>query len=872
MASFDDRNDKLPFKVEIRSKTNKTDKNINQSSNMQNAQKIKQQEVKTQEVQSSLDSLKKTLTEGTKSYFNPLQHSLIKKNLEEEKKKQLEAQKKEQLISQQIYNDYKKRNINQGAPRRDSYGFNKRVGSSTTPSGSGEGKRTLVAPKFIRNVRPASGAIQQGQNGYNRPNFVAGAGGERTFTPKTYDKTSKPPFAKTFARTDRPDNRKPGQSMNIFSSGLARQMLNSTAASVRSGGQNSTSYQKKKPMDLSKEKKNNKPLKDRRGDTFDWRRYVDSDDMLTANHKGKKTKAKKSTIKKMTTITLNTAVSMVDLSQLVSIPIDTLMANAKSLGVYVNNTQDILDNSLVALILEMNHINCNFYGSEEQFKDYIKIEEASCDSSRPPVICVLGHVDHGKTSLLDCIKKTKVVELEAGGITQNISLYQLKEYGNSIFIDTPGHSVFSTMRKVGILLTDIVILIIAADDGIQDQTREIIEVLKHYQKKIIICITKIDKVDNFNPSKIYNELTTNYEIVPEEYGGDVPVVRVSNRTGEGIKELLETIYKTKDVLNLKYNSKRAAIGTVVNSYVEKGFGIVTYILLKQGILKVGDEFVSGKTSGKVRFIFTPNSVKTCSPNDIIKVVGFEDLAVSGDDFVVVENNKLKQEIIDLRKNGMLEAQKESDGNLLTNLGKKKISILLKADTVASLSSLSDALKKLSNDQVIISIFSQGIGPITDSDLQKALEFDLCIVAFNVKVPREFNEKIKVISSNIIYHILDEVVDITKQKKKVKKEELVGTGEVIELFKFDKIVIAGSKITSGSIFHSDDYVCEIFRNNKSIFKGHINSMKRTNNRIREAKNGTEVGIVFENFNNIELKDQIKCYKIVEEMVVIEGPEG
>jgi translation initiation factor IF-2 len=853
------RDDKsnLSFSVEIKRKKN-TPSSFNkiQTSNYNKTiNKINEIEKKSQDMENSILHLKESLEKEsskveTSVKVNPLKLAFQQKEIMRLEAEALAKKKLQEAQNQKLlYEKYKKQREEQNKQNYQN-NFNRN-------NNFNENKRSITAPRFQNQFNRSSD-----NNFQNR--YPQSTNQNRYSTPlMNQNKTSFNNNKNTFT-----DQRKNLFLQNNIQKIFVKNPFSQTTIEKKptKNFTNQTNFEKKKKTLDSVE-------------NFDWRRHLNNENEITNLNKKNKYKNKyknkeKDLNKKDIVITQD--MNLTSLSKLISVPLDILIKQARKLDIS-EDVQKTLEKDALFLILDMNGFNCNFYGIEEHFSEFMKINEDECIEIRPPVICVVGHVDHGKTSFLDNIRKSNVADKEAGGITQNISLWQLENYGKAIFIDTPGHSVFSTMRKVSLNLTDMVILLIAADDGVKDQTIEIMKIISTERKtkpiKVILGITKIDKIEKNKTDKIlnsiYNEMTK-YNLIPVEYEGDIKTFFISNKTGEGIQELLKHLEELKkDNQLLKYNQKREGIGTIVNSYIEKGVGIVAYILLKQGKIKIGDKFVYGKNSGKIRLILEPKNAKTATCENIIKISGFGDhMPNSGDDFIIVNDEDLMKNIL-LMRNKIIEKEisKEFD---LSN--KEKISILLKTDTVTALESLKGMLLSLTN-KMIIEVFSSGVGNITLTDAEKALEFGLIIIGFNIKIDGDAknyikNKNIKLINENIIYRIEEEMQLLTKKTEEVTIETLVGTCEVRHLFTFNNIVIAGSKVLTGSIFHSINHVCEIFNKNVSIFKGNISSMKKDKDNIKEGKVGTDVGIIFDNFNKLEIGYIIKCYKISTEIKIIE----
>lgn len=820
IMKFDsDDTKQLPFQVEIRRKTSppKTPNKNNYSFHNKSKEAQKNEE-KLQATQESIENLKRSIENAPKApaYVNPLQAAFKQR---QDEKIAAEKRKQEAINQKLLYEQYKKR---QEALRlqRESNLQNNNINH----------KRSIIAPRFQTNL---AGRV-------NRPSLGS--------TPTT-----------------KPEGR-------IYNTNALGRVA-PTAPKVYS------TPPKKANVKFKADRK--KKLLQGSSDNFDWRKHVEDDfsnETTQKNRKINKSKDKSSSSHKEM-ITINQDMTLSSLCRLISVPVERLARQAQDLGVDTD-LHKVLDKDALFLLLDMNGFGCNIYGTQELFNDYIKINENECVEIRPPVVCVLGHVDHGKTSFLDRIRETKVVDVEAGGITQTITIYQLEQYGRAIFIDTPGHSAFKLMREIGLAATDIVILLIAADDGIKEQTTEIIKAIykgKYINHiKIIIGITKVDKLDKTTREKNINSICgelSKHDIVPEIYGGDTKVIEISSKTGEGIQSMLNTIEATKlEMTNkLKYNAHRPAIGIIINAYLEKGIGTVGYVLLKHGVLKTGDKFISGKTSGKTRLILSPAKLKECDPTHIIKITGFDGMPKPGDDFIVINNEELMKDIL-LFRNKIHDLESLKNKESLTNLlNKEKIHLLIKSDTIAALESLEKALLSLSST-TLIKIFSQGVGPIIVSDVEKAIEFDVVIVGFNVKVDGEAaqmlkGKNVKCITDNVIYRILEEVTLLTKKTETISVETQVGVCEVRHIFSFNKTVVAGGRVIEGSIFHNIHHICEVIRNKVSIHKGTISSMRREKDNIKEAKLSTDVGIVFDNFNKLEVGDRIICYKITTETRVI-----
>lgn len=566
-------------------------------------------------------------------------------------------------------------------------------------------------------------------------------------------------------------------------------------------------------------------------------------------------KKKTQKIEKKEIIITDEKMTLRELSKISNISIAILSETSKGLGI-MKNDYDLLTSDEMGLILELNDCRVNINKISDRIKAFL--EDTETNDERIPVVVVAGHVDHGKTSLLDYIRKTNVTDKEKGGITQKISIDRVDKNGGMLFIDTPGHNVFSVMREVGFIVTDIVVIVVAADDGIQPQTIEVIESVKNRNIAVIIAITKIDKFVG-NKEKLYNSFLQ-YGLTPTKYGGDVNVVEVSSKTGEGIDTLLEIIQLEKSKCSLMYNKHRNGVGYILDSCMEKGFGIVASVLLKNGTMRTGDNFIIGKSGGKIKLLFANGkNVKEANCNDIIKITGLNVLPDLGEEIIVVNDKKLLEEFLSHREN-----LQQYHNTIVSDhcFNREIINILLKTDTLTSINSLEKVLKGYSNKHVVINIFAKELGDISSLDVKRAEELNLIIIGFRVKTS-ETKTLVKIIASDIIYDILDEINKLTNKTEIIKKETKIGVAEIRKIFTFDKTQIAGCMVINGVIKRK--IICEVVRNDKVIHRGELLSMKRQNDDLKEAKEGYEVGIILNNFNNFQVNDKIIGYEIIEEVV-------
>ena len=504
-------------------------------------------------------------------------------------------------------------------------------------------------------------------------------------------------------------------------------------------------------------------------------------------------------------------------------------------------------------------------------------EDAATLVSRPPVVCVMGHVDHGKTSLLDCIRKTHVTDREAGGITQHIGAYMVSVDGEKItFLDTPGHEAFTAMRMRGANATDIAILVVAADDGVMPQTVEAINHAKAAGVEIIVAINKIDK-PSANVERVKQELSE-YELIPEDWGGSTIFVPVSAHTGEGIDNLLEMILLTAEVAELKANPNRRARGLVIEAELDKGKGPVATILVQKGTLRVGDSIAAGACSGKVRAMIDDKGrkVKEASPSTPVEILGLSDVPNAGEILVVTENDKEAKNFaatfVSENKNRLLEETKAkmSLDDLFSQIqagNLKELPLIVKADVQGSVEAVKQSLVKLSNEEVVVKVIHGGVGAINESDVTLASASNAIIIGFNVRPDATAKsvaeqEGVDLRLYRVIYQAIEDVEAAMKgMLDPVFEEKVIGHAEVRQIFKASGVGnIAGSYVLDG-IFQRNCKV-RISREGEQIFEGELASLKRFKDDVKEVKAGYECGLVFEDFNDIKEEDRVEAYIMVE----------
>jgi translation initiation factor IF-2 len=507
-----------------------------------------------------------------------------------------------------------------------------------------------------------------------------------------------------------------------------------------------------------------------------------------------------------------------------------------------------------------------------------EIVEAEVDKDmvrRAPVVTIMGHVDHGKTSLLDAIRDTNVAGREAGGITQHIGAYYIEKNDRKIvFIDTPGHQAFTRMRARGAKVTDIVILVVSADDGVMPQTLEAIDHARAAKVPIIVAINKIDK-PGAQPDRVKQQLSDR-GLLAEDWGGDVVMVPVSAKTGQNLDLLLEMILLVADILDLKANPARPALGTVLEAKLDRGRGPVATMLVRNGTLHAGDFLICGALFSKVRAMFDDrgNSVRDAEPSMPVEVIGLDSLPEVGDSFQVVSDTSKAKQIVIYREQKLREAAMARGARVATldSLSKqfkegdlKDLNLIIKADVGGTAEVLSDTVQQISNDKVRVRVLRAGVGAITEDDVLLASASEALVIGFNVKPERNAistaeQQKVDIRLHSIIYELIDDVQHaMTGMLDPVYKETLLGHAEVREVFKISKVgTIAGCYVSDGSIRR--DSQVRITRDGEMIHSGKIESLKRFKNDASEVKNGLECGISIQNFNNIEIGDVIEAFSM------------
>ena len=578
------------------------------------------------------------------------------------------------------------------------------------------------------------------------------------------------------------------------------------------------------------------------------------------------------------TITLPETVTLKDLADAVKTPVTALIKKLFLAGKMVNVNSEFSFDEASEIALEYNCI-----AEEEEKVDVIEelLKEDEEDEkdmvSRPPVVCVMGHVDHGKTSLLDAIRQTKVTSGEAGGITQAIGASVVDVNGQTItFLDTPGHEAFTAMRMRGAQSTDIAILVVAADDGVMPQTVEAINHAKAAGIEIIVAINKIDK-ESANIERVKQELTE-YELIPEDWGGSTIFCPVSAHTKEGIDNLLEMILLTADVLELKANPNRKARGIVIEAELDKGRGPVATMLVQKGTLHVGDYIAVGASHGKVRAMTNSRGerVTVALPSTPVQIQGLNTVPDAGEIFMAVDNEKeartISETYISQGKEKLLADTKQrmSLDDLYSQIqagNLKELKIIIKADVQGSVEAVKQSLLKLSNDEVVIKCIHAGVGAINESDIILASASNAIVIGFNIRPDARAkdmadSEGVDVRLYRVIYNAIEDIDSAMKgMLDPIYEEKVIGHAEIRQTYKASGIgVIAGSYVLDGTI--NRNCSVRITREGNLIFEGKLASLKRFKDDVKEVKSGFECGMVFENFQDVAEEDQIEAYEMVE----------
>jgi translation initiation factor IF-2 len=588
---------------------------------------------------------------------------------------------------------------------------------------------------------------------------------------------------------------------------------------------------------------------------------------------------KKPVDKKVIEVGIPDEISVSDLAQLMSIKSGAVVKELMKMGVMATINQVIDQETAFLVVEELGHTPKA--AANESLEDQLnqQFEDITTDSDqkpRAPVVTVMGHVDHGKTSLLDYIRKSRVASGEAGGITQHIGAYHVDTpKGMVTFLDTPGHAAFTAMRARGAQSTDVVILVVAADDGVMPQTEEAVQHAKAAGVPLVVAINKMDK-EGADPERVITELAAK-DVIPEDWGGDTQFIKVSAHTGDGIEELLEAVLLQAELLELKAAVDVPARGVVVESRIDKGRGVVATVLVQQGTLRKGDFMLAGESVGKIRALNDDARQPTAEagPSIPVEILGLDEPPQAGDEFFVVADERKAKEIAQqrqdqARKERFSRQQASKLENMFTDMESGEVSklpLVVKTDVRGSLEALTSALNDFATDEVAVEIVASGVGGITESDVNLALTTGAIVLGFNVRaasVARQLAEKeqIEVRYYSVIYNLLDEVKQaLSGMLSPETKEEIVGIAEVRDVFKSPKFgAIAGCMVVEGVVYRNKPI--RVLRDDVVIFQGELESLRRFKDDAQEVRNGMECGIGVKDYNDVKPGDKIEVYEVTQ----------
>ena len=652
---------------------------------------------------------------------------------------------------------------------------------------------------------------------------------------------------------------------------------------------NKTSKKENKDINSQKEKDIEKTPNNKKNKKNKSKHKDNKDDKDDKNNSFKKDLTKKKPKKKVKSrhrveeedkgddsIIVIAPITVKDFANQLGVSVSTVITKLIGLGVMANQNQSIDEDTCILLAdelgIEIEIEAPNLDQSVEEEYGLLKEDKERDLKPRPPVVTVMGHVDHGKTSLLDSIKKTHVTQSEAGGITQHIGAYTVNLSGKKItFLDTPGHEAFTSMRLRGAQTTDIAILVVAADDGVMPQTLEAISHARSADVPIIVAITKIDKPEG-NPERVKQELM-NENLVPEEWGGDTIVVGVSSKTGEGIDDLLEMILLVAEMKELKANPNRRAVGTIIEANLDKAKGPMATILIKNGTLRFGDAVVSGTCSGRIRAMEDDKGkrVKKAGPSMPVVILGLNDVPNAGDTIYAVNDDKTAKTIADKnkeisREKRLSQTTKISLDNLFEKISEedvKELNIVVKGDVKGSVEALNQSLLKLSTEEVKISVIHSGVGGINESDVTLASASNAIVIGFNVRpninaIELAKTEDVEIRTYRVIYEIINDIEQAAKGMLDPDiVEEILGRCEIRQTFKLpNNQMVAGVYVLSGKILRNSKV--KVLRDDVVIHEGDIASLKRFKDDAKELATGFEGGLVIDGFNDIKEGDLLESY--------------
>ncbi|CAM3736359.1 translation initiation factor IF-2 [Mesobacillus thioparans] len=674
-------------------------------------------------------------------------------------------------------------------------------------------------------------------------------------------------------------NRNQAQSQQRNNNGQQKPQLKTTASAFSDDERRATTPEKVKTSATAKKPGNSQPFNKNNNKNKQNNRNRNQQNQNKGRQNQQQAPQQPKKVKELPSkITFSESLTVAELGKKLNREPSEIIKKLFMLGVMATINQD-LDKDAIELI-------ATDYGVEveEEIKIdatdlevYFTEDDEASMVERPSVVTIMGHVDHGKTTLLDSIRNTKVTAGEAGGITQHIGAYQVEDNGKKItFLDTPGHAAFTTMRARGAKITDITILVVAADDGVKPQTVEALNHAKAAEVPIIVAVNKMDK-ESANPDRVMQELTE-YGLVPEAWGGETIFVPISALTGEGIDSLLEMILLVGEVEEYKANPNRNAIGTVIEAQLDKGRGSVATLLVQNGTLKIGDPIVVGNTFGRVRAMVNDlgRRVKEAGPSAPVEITGLNDVPQAGDRFVVFEDEKTARQIGEVRSQEALQAQRSektrvSLDTLFEHMKQgemKDLNLIIKADVQGSVEALAAALQKLDVEGVNVRIIHTGVGAINESDITLAAASNGIVIGFNVRPDNNAkraaeSESVDIRLHRIIYKVIEEIESAMKgMLDPVYAEKIIGQAEVRQTFKVSKIgTIAGSYVTDGKI--TRDSGVRLIRDGVVIFEGEVDALKRFKDDAKEVAQGYECGITIKNFKDVKEGDVIEAY-IMEEV--------
>ncbi|CCY46071.1 translation initiation factor IF-2 [Firmicutes bacterium CAG:822] len=617
---------------------------------------------------------------------------------------------------------------------------------------------------------------------------------------------------------------------------------------------------KKKPAKLLKKNDNKKSLAQKK----------------KAMYKSKEKLQSNAPVRNENVVLYKENMTIAELAEAMGVAASEIIKKLFSLGLMVNiNSVISFENAEIIVLDYGKELKKEETANVANFEEFEVVDKEEDLVPRPPVVTIMGHVDHGKTTLLDAIRKTNVAEGEAGGITQAISAYQVKYNDKLItFIDTPGHAAFTEMRARGASITDIVIIIVAADDGVMPQTREAIDHAKAAGVPIIVAINKMDK-PGANPDKVMNDMAE-AGLMPEEWGGDIIFTKLSAVTGEGIGELLENILLIAEVNNYRANPNRYAMGTVVESKLDKHVGPIVTVLVQNGTLRLGDPIVVGTAFGKIRTLRNDKGeeITKALPSQPVEITGLNEVPSAGDRFMTFATEKEAKNIASERKEQARARENKAKSavsldDLFAKIGEglKEINVIIKADVNGSAEAVKNSLQKIEVDGVKINVIRSSVGGITESDIVLAKASNAIIIGFNVRPSKGIQDKAKdegveIRFYNIIYKAVEEMEAAMKGMLDPEYEEkILGTADIRQIFKFSKVGnIAGCSVSDGVI--KRDAQARIIRDGVVIYDGKIGSLQREKDSVKEVKKGYECGITIDGFNDIKTGDTIEAYEMVE----------